>query len=157
MDSNNKLFIQGKISSSEIEELRKELNQQDFEISKATTLGHGENELLKLIFQDFHVICFARDFILSVYLTSILTKFQKVFKSLNNRNKKVDNFIAKCEIKNSNGDIIFLTFTAAPEKFEVLIKQSEITIDLKLIDSPGINNNIYIELDTDNNIKFTKI
>ena len=157
MDINKKLLIQGKISDGEIESLKKELNQQDFEISKYTALAHGEHELLNLIFHDFNVISFTRDFFLSALLTSAWTKINEVIKLLSKSNKKVDGVSVKLDIKKSNGDMLFIHYSGTPDKFELLISQSDSTIDLKVIDSPDTAKNIYIALDSNNNIKITKI
>jgi hypothetical protein len=158
MDLKNKLLIQGNISEREIAELSKYFIEQDVVISKYSDfVHHGDNELLNLIFQDFHVLSFTRDYVLSTLLTSSWKYIGKVVNLLNNRNKQVANITVKFDIKNTNEDLVFLNISVAPDKFEIMIKQSDSSIDLKILDSKGIDKNIYIELDSENSIKIKRL
>lgn len=157
MNIKNKILIQGKISDTDIENLIAEFENQNFEIAKYGALAHGEQDLLKLLFSDFSLISFTRDFVLSSLLTIFWSDLIKVFQSLQKRNKKVSNISIDINVKNSKGNTLFLKFSTTPDKFDLLIKQTDKTIDIELINSLDNNQNIYISLDDYNNIKIIKI
>ena len=82
----NEILVTGNISESEIDHLNKELSE--IKVIKAQTKGLSKSEFIQLVFHNFEVLTFTRDFILSVALTNSVKQINKIIQYFQKRNKK---------------------------------------------------------------------
>ena len=157
MKANKKLFIQGSISDLDIESLKADFQQTDFEILKYHSLSSNTDEFLRIIFDDFSLISFARDFILSSLLTSTWESIRKVIKSLIEKNKSVKSITVNLSITTAKGNPLTLKLSADPSKFDILIEQTDKIITVELINTSENITSINVSLDNDNNVQILKL
>ena len=157
MKANKNLFIQGSISDSDIDNLKVEFNQTDFEILKYYDLSSTTFESLRIIFNDFNLISFTRDFVLSSLLTNTLESIQKIVASLRKKNRKVDSITINISVSKSNEQTLNLKLNAETDKFALLIEQTEKCLTVELNNVPKNITSFNISLDSENNIKILKL
>ncbi len=156
MENKYEILIKGNISENELTQLQTELSSNDFVIDRIFTKSKTVQELLELIFQDFSVISFTRDLVLSGLLSLGWNSMKKVKTALEKKNKQVETFACQFEISNSHGKSFAIDFVSESDEFEILIKQVDEKITIEFMDSLTSERRIIINLDSDKKLKINK-
>jgi hypothetical protein len=132
MESRNEILVYGNISDSEIKELSESIPES--EVIKVQTKGLSPADYVQLVFHDFTLLSYTRDFILSALLGLSLTQVKKAVKYLRNRNKVVKTASIEVQIKTKSLEFL-LTLTSPPDKLDLLLELSNDKIDIIVEDA----------------------
>jgi hypothetical protein len=120
------LFISGRISEKEVKALNREFQNDEYDILKYEAKGaaiSGIFDIVSLIFQDFRLLTFARDYMLGKLLDRIWNGLIPIVNRLKNRQKVVNSVSILVEYQKQDGTILYITFHAVVEKFGIMIKE----------------------------------
>lgn len=151
----NELLIQGNVSEKELGEINEFLQNENIKVTKLHTKAFDAGELIQLVFNDFEIIGFARDFVLASLLTYHFSKLSKVIDYLAKSKKNVNTIIIKIACENAAGDSFLLHVIVEPDKMEELVKlvdKKHLTDELKKVKSKSsvyitINKQSQLEVD----------
>lgn len=147
MKKKGELLISGNITKEEISELSKLFS--DIEVHKLETKGLTPVEFLQIVFNDFEIVTFTRDFILGSVLTGTLDQIRKIIKYLKERNKKAKNISIEFQLKTENKTLM-LNIVCEPNKLDLLIDLTNNEI-LSIIESADDNCLVHITWNTKRN------
>ncbi|HEX4849382.1 MAG TPA: hypothetical protein VFV08_01185 [Puia sp.] len=155
----DKLLIQGNFSEEELEEVKREIGTEDFEITKYVSLHiynklPGNEDFLNLIFNDFHITTFLRDYLFGECLAAIIKGIQKVSSFLIHKKKKqINNITVFLEVEKSDKTTVFVNVRAKFDKIDLLIQEVNTSISDNFFERIPIGKNVSITLDQRDNLK----
>ena len=138
----NEILLTGNISESEIVQLNKEL--ADVEIIKAQIKGLPSSEFIQLVFHNFDILTFSRDFILEIAIKRSVNQIKKVIQFFKKRNKKIETINIGIQIKteekdfrldiiSENSENIDLTIDLTNERMDFIIKEADTNCRMEII------------------------
>ena len=138
----NEILLTGNISESEIDHLNKELSE--IKVIKAQTKGLSKSEFIQLVFHNFEVLTFTRDFILSIALTNSIKQINKIIQYFQKRNKKLQSVNIEIQIKTADKefqldiitkstDDIGLILDLTNERMEIIINKADHNSRMEII------------------------
>jgi len=156
MANTPKVLISGNITELEIKELQNELSNENINIDKLQVKSQTIQDIIQLVLQDFNLICFTRDFVLSGIVKASYSIVNKVVKKLEKKNKKIGNVGLEFEVSTKKGKPVIIKFNSKPENFELLISQVDKIVTIKFIDELTNERQVFISIDSDKKINIKK-
>ena len=156
MTNTPEVLISGNITELEIKELQNELYSENIKLEKHLVKSQTIQDLIQLVFQDFSLISFTRDFVISGILSTSWCAVNKVVKSLEKKNKKIGNVGLEFEVSTKNGKPVIIKFNSKPENFELLISQADKIVTIEFIEELTHERQIFISLDSDKKFNIKK-
>lgn len=139
----NELLLAGPVSDQELEELNQELG--DVQVLKYQTKGLPISEIVQLIFHNFNLITFTRDYLLATSLTTVIKQIKHAVFYLSERNKKVEYVNLNVKIKSDNKEFT-LYLSSDSERIDMAISLTEDKIKL-VVDSAPNGGVIHVNLE----------
>lgn len=138
----NEILLTGNISESEIIQLNKELT--DVKIIKTQIKGLSGSEFIQLVFHNFDILTFSRDFILENAINISVNQIKKVIQFFKNRNKKIESINIEIQIKTEEKDFLLdiisencenidLTIDLTNERLAFIIKEADTNCRMEII------------------------
>lgn len=138
----NEILLTGKISEKEIDLLNKEFT--NIKVIKAQTKDLCESELIQLVFHNFDILTFSRDFILSIAINSSIKQINKIIQFFKKRRKKLESVNIEIQIKAEEKefrlDIIFnradeidLIVDLTNERMDLIVKKADHNCIMEII------------------------
>jgi len=140
------LFIQGPVSEIELENLRLEISIDDFQISKSYELSSTPQEFINLLFHDYTIIAFTRDYLIGKVVDSVVKKVIDIF---DKKEKRVQNITITLKVKYSEELVVTVKLSSSDKNFDLLIEKSTEIILSQLKES--LENIISINICIDDN------
>lgn len=113
-------------------------------------------KIFYVIFNDFSLISFTRDLIISDLLTASFNQVKIILQVLKERNKKVKNLSFEYEIQSKDSSSLFLNITSTPEKMEIFIDRIDESINFEFINNSNEKSQIFVSLDENDKITIQK-
>ncbi len=115
----NEVLLYGPASNQEVEELTELLN--DCEVVKLETKSQGLEEVIQIVFHDFNILTFSRDFVLGALLTGSLTQIKRIISYFKGKRKKVNAAIIDVQVKSTDKQYS-LYITATPDNIDLVVE-----------------------------------
>jgi hypothetical protein len=138
---NNLLLINGSISDTDLNELEQIAKKYNIELQKLNKKNSIQliNDAVELIFENFDVITFSRDFVISAVINLVLRKIKKILAYLRKKNKVITTIVLKQIIEVDDKKIeLNISFNPSRKK-ELLDKIDLIDINFNSENITSIN------------------
>lgn len=155
MNPEQRLLISGRISEGEISALNREFSTEDFYIQKYTGAAaiSGIHDIVSLIFDDFHPLGFARDYLIGKFIDISYSKVKAIVIRLREKRKIVSNISILKEYHKRDGTVVYLNFSSSTDKFEILIKEVSLNLTYEVFEGFAAGKNVSISLDDNNKLR----
>lgn len=116
----NEVLLTGNISESEIDYLNKQLSE--ITVVKTQTKGLSKSEFIQMVFHNFEILTFTRDFILSIALTTSINRINKIIQYFQSRNKKIQSVNIEIQIKTANKEFQLDIITESTDDIALILE-----------------------------------
>jgi len=114
----NEILLSGNIPDSEINEIQSFISESN--VIKMQTKAFDPTEVIQLVFQDFNLLSFTRDFFLGGLLTGTLTQVKLIIDFFKKRRKPIALINIEVKVKQDDMELL-LYISSTPENLDLTI------------------------------------
>lgn len=148
ISDNIEIGITGKVSPTEIKELSELYGSENIKITKLETKAapgiYGIEEIIDIIFRDYSIIDFTRDFILANLINYGWKKVKKVINYFNNKAFKKVHQISFDYIVTIDNRKVSLDVVCRPEEIELMLEKINKEINYEIIIKEDFDRIIHV-------------